>query len=91
MRELNFNEVKQVSGGLTGPGEIFGPEEFGAASRFAGSLTLLYGSARAGWGAGTYINNNCLSYETKDAIGHTTHKMVTRPVESIRTAIDFWF
>lgn len=61
MRELNMQEVEQISGGFngfTGAGQIFGAESIGAASRFAGGLGLIYGAYNVGYSAGTWINDN---------------------------------
>jgi len=91
MRELNKDEARQVAGGLTGSGQIFGPEEIGRATRLTTGLGLLSGAGAAGWKAGTHINDNYISDQTGDAIGHTVHRLIHSPGESIRDAINHWF
>lgn len=63
-RQLTLEELDQVSGGSrlygTGSGGIFSSSSFGAASRFAGGLGLLYGSFQVGYSIGTFISNRYL-------------------------------
>ena len=66
-RQLTVDELNQVSGGSrlngfgTGAGGIFSSSSFGAASRFAGGLGLLYGAFQVGYGAGTLLRNGYLA------------------------------
>ena len=55
IRELSQHEIAVASGGITEPGGLFGPRNFAEASRFAGSLGLLYGSYEVGYTIGTKI------------------------------------
>ena len=64
---LGDNEVAQITGGGwsgfgTGPGGIFSAANIGAASRFAGGLGLLVGSAQVGWSIGTAAYNTYTRY-----------------------------
>lgn len=83
MRELSVNEIEQVSGGWT---DVF--LTGGALTSYIfGSYTL--GAFMGGYATGTAINNN-LSYDTRDAIGYTTHTILTEPIQATRNAYYFY-